>query len=404
MTTSEHVELLMQGTEYGDRQLADRMAGELEERLVLARQEERPLRVYCGFDPRTADLHIGHTVPIRKLRQFQELGHHVIFLVGTYTSTIGDPSDQDRLRQILTREQAIENGRTYAAQAFRILDPERTEVRFNHEWLEGISFADLIEAASLFSLQQFLTREAFRSRWDRGDAVFLHETFYSLMQAWDAGHLEVDVQVGGTDQLFNIMTASRRFMSARGQRPNVAITLGILPGTDGSAKMSKSLDNHVPIMAPAVDMYGKIMSIPDHAMRPYFELATRLPPWDINTILGTLDTGAHPREVKMRLAREIVGVFHGPDQATAAEREFIRVFREGALPDDIPAYPVDRPARLLDVMTDSGLVPTRSEARRLIAQQGVRVDGRTADDPMATVGAGVILQVGKRRFRRLVAP
>ena len=219
MKIDEQVEWLMQGTEYGDPVLKQTMAAELRERLEEAQRSGRKLRVYCGYDPRKPDLHLGHTVTMRKLRQFQDLGHEVIFLVGTYTSLIGDPSDQDKLRQILTPEQAQENGRTYAEQAFRILDREKTQVRYNAEWLSKLTFADLIHLAENFTIQQFLTRDAFRRRWDRGDAIYLHETFYSIMQGYDAYALQADVQVGGSDQLFNIVTAARKVMSSQGAPP-----------------------------------------------------------------------------------------------------------------------------------------------------------------------------------------
>jgi tyrosyl-tRNA synthetase len=272
MTSSivEQVGLLMKGTEYGDVKLRDGMAAELTERLSEAREEGRALRVYCGFDPRTADLHLGHTVPIGKLRQFQQLGHEVFFVVGTGTALIGDPSDKTGLRSMLGPEEAVANGRTYAEQAFRLLDREKTRVLFNHEWIAELTFQRLVGLASLFSLQQLLARENFRLRWRRGDAVYLHETFYPLMQGFDAFHLKADVQVGGTDQLYNIVTASRKIMEALGARPNVAVITGILPGTDGKLKMSKSLGNHIPILSSPEDMYGKVMSIPDDAMRRYF--------------------------------------------------------------------------------------------------------------------------------------
>ncbi len=383
MTIEEQVRFLMQGTEYGDAALAASMERELRERLVEAGREGRRLRVYCGFDPRTTDLHIGHTVPIRKLRQFQELGHHVMFVVGTLTSTIGDPSDQDRLRATLTAEQAEENGRTYAEQAFRILDPVKTEVLFNHEWLAGLPFAELIRMASQFSLQQILARETFRRRFESGDAIWLHETFYSLMQAHDASHLAADVQIGGSDQLFNIVTAGRRLMEARGQRPNIAVILGILPGTDGRTKMSKSLGNHIPILAPAADMYGKVMSVPDEAMAAYFSLVTPLAPDEIADAMR-----GHPRDAKMRLAREIAAVFHGGEAAAAAEREFVAVFREREAPGDAPRHALAAGAPLLEVLVAAGLAASRSEARRLVAQGAVSLDGRTLADAAEARGGG----------------
>jgi tyrosyl-tRNA synthetase len=274
MTIDEQVAYLMQGTAYGDENLRQAMEAELKERLLEC-QRRQTAAVYCGFDPRTSDLHLGHTVPMRKLRQFQELGHQAIFLVGNYTSLIGDPSDKDKLRPQLTPEQVEENGRTYAEQAYKILDPLKTEIRYNAEWLAKLSFADLIKLASNFTVQQFITRENFHKRWENGDPIYLHETFYSLMQGYDAYMLQCDVQVGGTDQLFNIVTAARKIMTFLGAKPNIAIILDILPGTDGEVKMSKSLGNHIPLLSTAEDMYGKVMSIPDKAMPIYFRLLTR---------------------------------------------------------------------------------------------------------------------------------
>ena len=397
----EEVELLMQGTEYGDPELAARMASELGERIAQARRERRSLRVYCGFDPRTSDLHIGHMVPIRKLRQFQELGHEVTFLVGTGTALIGDPSDKTGLRATMSRQQAIENGRTYAEQAFRMLDPAKTRVRFNHEWLEGIRLEELSRLASQFTIQQILNRENFRARWERGDPVYLHETFYSLMQGYDAFTLQADVQVGGTDQLFNIVTASRRLMSTLGARPNVALIVGILPGTDGSVKMSKSLGNHIRILAPPADMYGKVMSVPDAAMRSYFDRATPLPPADVADLFRRVEAGLlHPRDLKMRLAREIVAAYHSPEQARAAEEEFVRVFQRSEAPQEIPEHCIAEPVALTEVLVSGGLAPSRSEARRLLAQRGVRVDGGVAEADRR-IEKPCLIQVGRRRFLRV---
>ncbi|HZY45334.1 MAG TPA: tyrosine--tRNA ligase, partial [Anaerolineae bacterium] len=224
----EQVALLMQGTEYGDVQLKQNMARDLKERLLEAQKEKRPLRVYCGFDPRTSDLHLGHTIPMRKLRQFQELGHEVTFLVGNYTSLIGDPSDKDKLRPQLTSDEVAQNARTYAEQSYKILDRTKTRVRYNAEWLSELSFADLIKIASNFTVQQFLQRENFKLRVERNDPIYLHETFYALMQAYDAVAQNTDVQIGGSDQLFNIVVAGRKLQEAMGQKPQVAIIMGIL--------------------------------------------------------------------------------------------------------------------------------------------------------------------------------
>jgi tyrosyl-tRNA synthetase len=401
------VDLLMQGTEYGDETLKQAMASELAQRVQQAKAEGRPLRVYCGFDPRTSDLHLGHTVPMRKLRQFQELGHEVVFLIGRFTSLIGDPSDKDRLRPQLSPEETARNAETYARQAFKILDAESTRVEFNDVWLSKLNFADLIRLASNFTLQQFLTRDNFRKRWEAGDPIYLHETFYALMQGYDAYSLRADVQVGGTDQLFNIVTAARKVMEFLGEKPNIGIILGILPGTDGVVKMSKSSGNHIPLNTTAEDMYGKVMSIPDPAMGAYARLVTRWTPAEIAVAEGDLAGGGlHPRDLKMRLAREIVGIYYGEAAVAPAESAFRRVFQEQQPPEAMADYRIRSGQTLVDVLVESGSASTKSEARRLIAQRGVRLDDRLLDDPAAVLdlSAAAVLNVGKRRFVRLLPP
>lgn len=402
MNIKEQVEYLMQGTEYGDDNLKQNMADELTARLLICQKEGRPLRVYCGFDPRKADLHLGHTVPMRKLRQFQELGHDVTFVIGNYTSLIGDPSDKDILRPQLTHEEVEENARTYAEQAFRILDKEKTHIRYNAEWLSELSFEELIKLASNFTIQQFLTRENFKLRWEKGDAVYLHETFYSIMQGYDAYMLKTDVQIGGTDQLFNIMTAARKIMTFKGAMPNIAIILGILPGTDGVVKMSKSLGNHIPINTDASDMYGKVMSIPDSAMGQYFRLVTRLTPPEISRIEQELNSGSmHPRDAKMLLAREIVGSFYGDEAAMSAEKVFVDTFQKGAIPEDINTYKLVNPISIIDLLITVEFAKSKSEARRLVDQKGVKFDGSVIDNPGALISQAGILQVGKRHFLKI---
>lgn len=403
MNINEQVEYLMQGTEYGDDTLKNKMADELRIRLQTCEKEGRVLRVYCGFDPTKADLHLGHTVPMRKLRQFQELGHDVSFVIGNYTSLIGDPSDKDVLRPQLTSDEVEANARTYAEQAFRILDPEKTTIRYNAEWLTDISFRDLIRLASNFTMQQFLTRENFKLRWEKGDPVYLHETFYSLMQGFDAYTLKADVQVGGTDQLFNIMTASRKIMEFLGSQPNIAVILGILPGTDGVVKMSKSLGNHVPISTDAADMYGKVMSIPDFAMSVYYRLTTRLTPPEIIEIENGVKNGSlHPRDAKMRLAREISAAFYGDEEAARAEQLFVETFQKGSIPEDIPSLKIDNSDTIVDILLAAGLAKSKNEARRLIDQNGVRFEGDVVQDAgFVPIKEGVI-QVGKRHFLKIV--
>ena len=403
MDVDEQVAYLMRGTEYGDEALKQAMADELRQRLIEAQQEGRPLRVYCGYDPTRSDLHLGHTVTMRKLRQFQELGHEVIFLIGTYTSLIGDPSDKDQLRPLLSPEEIEYNARTYAEQAYQILDREKTIIRFNAEWLSQLTFADLIQLASNFTVQQFINRENFKLRWEKGDPVYLHETFYSIMQGYDAYALRADVQVGGTEQLFNIVTAARKIMDFKGVKPNIAILLGILPGTDGEIRMSKSLGNHIPILAPPDDMYGKVMSIPDKAMGAYFRLVTRWTPQEIAELEEGLQSGqVHPRDAKMKLAREIVSIFHDPEAAAQAEGNFVRVFQQSDLPQEMPEYRLQPGQTVLDVLEASGLVASRGEGRRLVAQKGVRLDGQTLEDPNQPFPHPGVLQAGKRRFLQVV--
>ena len=402
MNIDEQVALLMQGTEYGDEELKKSMAAELRQRLLEAEQERRPLRIYCGFDPRTSDLHLGHTVPMRKLRQFQELGHEVTFVVGSFTSLIGDPSDKDKLRPILTQAEVEFNARTYAEQAFKILDREKTKIRFNSEWLSELTFAELIKLASNFTIQQFVTRDNFRKRWDNGDPIYLHETFYSIMQGYDAHALRTDVQVGGTDQLFNIVTAARKIMTALDDKPNIAIILGILPGTDGEVKMSKSLGNHIPLLSTPEDMYGKVMSVPDKAMGAYMRLVTRWTPVKIAGMEEEIISGKlHPRDAKMALSREIVSIYHGEAEAQAAEETFRKIFQQKEVPDEMPDYTLQPGQTVLDVLMAANLVTSKSDGRRMLEQKGVKLDGEILEKFEAPFPHAGVLQVGKRRFVRV---
>ncbi|MBI4759994.1 MAG: tyrosine--tRNA ligase [Chloroflexota bacterium] len=402
MNIEEQVELLMQGTEYGDEELKQAMTNELRQRLIEAEKEGRPLRVYCGYDPTSTDLHLGHTITMRKLRQFQDLGHEVTFLIGSYTALVGDPSDKNKARPILTEEQVAENARTYAEQAFRVLDRERTKIRYNGEWLSKLSLVDLIRLGQNFTVQQFLARENFAKRLEKGEAIYLHETFYALMQGYDAVALQTDVQVGGTDQLFNIIVAGRKLQEALGQKPLVGIITGILPGTDGVQRMSKSTGNIVPINSGAEDMYGKLMSIPDFAMGTYMRLATRWTPHEIEAIEKEVASGRmHPRDAKMKMAFEITSIFYGEAEAEAAQETFIRMFQKKETPDEMPEYQLREGQTVLDVILAAEMASSRSEARRLIDQKGVRLDGEVlerGDTPFPHPG---VLQVGKRKFLRV---
>lgn len=403
MEFEKQVDILMQGTEYGDEELKKAMADELLLRLKEAHKENRPLRVYCGYDPTSTDLHLGHTITMRKLRQFQEFGHEVIFLIGNYTSLVGDPSDKDKLRPILTPEQVMANAKTYSDQAFKVLDREKTKILYNADWLSKLSFEKLIHLTSNFTLQQFINRDNFKKRWDNGDPIFLHETFYAIMQAYDAYAMKADVQVGGSDQLFNIITAGRKLMTALGEKPNIGITMGILPGTDGEIRMSKSLGNHIPINTTAEDMFGKVMSIPDKAMRDYARLTTRWQLEELDEFLDTLANGMlHPRDAKMRLAKEITEIFYGPEGAEQAQIAFISVFQKGNLPEEMREYCIEPGETILDILQKNKLVKSRGEGRRLIEQNGVKLDGVAISDPNQTIPETGIIQVGKRRFLRVV--
>ena len=402
MNIEEQVELLMQGTEYGDEELKKAMTNELRQRLLDAQKEGRALRVYCGYDPTSTDLHLGHTITMRKLRQFQDLGHEVTFLIGSYTALVGDPSDKNKARPILTEEQVAHNAQTYAEQAFRVLDREKTKVRYNGEWLSELSLVDLIRLGQNFTVQQFLARDNFANRLEKGEAIYLHETFYALMQGYDAVAMQTDIQVGGTDQLFNIIVAGRKLQEALGQKPLVGIITGILPGTDGVHRMSKSTGNIVPINTGAEDMYGKLMSIPDFAMGKYIRLATRWSPHEIEAFEKEIESGKlHPRDAKMRMSFEITSIFYGDSDAQKAQDAFVKTFQQKEIPDEMPEFELQAGQTVLEVILAAKLAASRSEARRLFDQKGVRLDGETIERGDTAFPHPGVLQVGKRKFIRV---
>ena len=402
MNIEEQVELLMQGTEYGDEELKKAMTNELRERLISAEKAGRPLRVYCGYDPTSTDLHLGHTISMRKLRQFQDLGHDVTFLIGNYTALVGDPSDKNKARPVLTEEKVAENAVTYAEQAFRVLDREKTKIRYNGEWLSKLTLVDLIRLGQNFTVQQFLARENFAKRLEKGEPIYLHETFYALMQGYDAVAMETDVQVGGSDQLFNIIVAGRKLQESQGQRPLVGIVTGILPGTDGNQRMSKSTGNIVPINTGANDMFGKLMSVPDFAMGTYMRLVTRWSPQEIEKIEKDIASGAfHPRDAKMKMASEIVSIFYSDAEAVAAQENFVKTFQQKEIPDEMPEFDLQDGQTVVDVILAAKLAESKSKARALIDQKGVRLDGEVLERGDAVFPHPGVLQVGKRRFLRV---
>jgi tyrosyl-tRNA synthetase len=393
----DQITVLMSGVDYGDALLRQQMEREL--RLLI--EQDRPLRVYLGIDPTATSLTLGHTVPLRKLRQFQQFGHHAIFLIGDYTALIGDPSDKNKLRPMLTTEDIQRNEATYFEQAARILDAQQTELRHNSEWLGQLSFPDIISLMSKFTVAEMLRRDNFRTRFDAGDAVYLHEFLYALMQGYDAYALECDVQVGGTEQLFNLM-AGRKIQEDAGQKPHVPVTLPILVGLDGKERMSKSKGNHIGVGDSPEEQYGKAMSIPDEAVEDFFTLATNLHPDQVREVMDETRSGRRsPIDTKKHLAWTIVSEFWGEAAAAEAQDHFERTVQRKEVPDEVPEHSVADGALLLDVVVEAGAAPSRREARRLFEQRAVTMDGNVVE-PTTPARKGTIVQVGKRRWIRLV--
>ncbi len=372
------------------------------EELEEALKSGRKLRLKFGVDPTRPDIHIGHSVVFRVLRRFQELGHTVIFLIGDYTTKIGDPSGKSKTRPMLTDEEIKGNVQTYLDQAGLLLDIKKAEIRYNSEWLGKLDFNGLIALASKMSVAQVIEREDFKNRLAGGQELALHELLYPLMQAYDSVMLEADVEFGGNDQLFNIM-AGRALQKKLGQRPQVVFIMELLVGLDGTKKMSKSLDNYVGVTDEPVDMYGKVMSLPDNLIAPYYKLCTDIPLATIDGLVKTLAEGANPRDSKASLAREIVRQYHGETKALAAEEAWNKQFREGGRPQHIEEYAVeDAHMSLVDLLVASGLAASKGEARRLIEQGGVRLDDTVQTSEAEPVFANhQILQVGKRRYLKL---
>ncbi len=402
----EQLAIILRGVDYGDEQLFEAMREELRQRLEESRTTGRPLTAYVGIDPTGTELTLGHTVPLRKLRQLQDLGHRGVFVIGTMTAIVGDPSDKAAARRRLTPDEVERNAATYLEQAYRVLDSAKTEVRRNGDWLSRLRFGDIIELAANFTVQQFLQRETFARRFEAGDAIWLHEFFYALMQAYDAVVLQTDIQIGGTEQLFNLM-AGRKLQEALGQRPQIPVTLPILVGTDGHLRMSKTTGNYVGILDPPEEQYGKTMSIPDEAMANWFNLVTSMHPSEIQATLAAVVEGSlHPMAAKKRLAREIVTLFHGPEAAERAEEYFSRTVQQRDRPQEQEMAGFRLGAEgmtLLEVLCRTGLASSNSEARRFLGQRCVRLDGQVVTDPGLRLsgGSACVLQVGKRRFVRL---
>jgi tyrosyl-tRNA synthetase len=362
-----------------------------------------PLRLKQGFDPTKPDMHIGHAVGLRKLRKFQELGHQVVLIVGDWTAQIGDPSGRDEARTRLTADEVKSNAETYMEQFFRVVERERTEVRWQSEWFGGFKLENALDLAGRFTMAQMLQHDTFRKRYEAGAPLTILELMYPMLQAYDSVAIRADVEFGGTDQKFNIL-AGRELMGQLGMTPQQVFLVPLIPGTDGR-KMSKTFNNTVDISMPPAEMFGRVMSMSDEVLPLYFEVLTDVPMDVVAQIRQALAAGSvNPRDLKMRVGREVVAQFHSPADAQAAEDAFIRQFVNRELPADIPEHALAAPATIVDLMVAAGLAASKSEARRLIDGGGVRVDGERVEGYDLTLwpGAGVVVQVGRRKFARIV--
>ena len=384
------------------------LEGELREKLRKAQKAERPLTIKVGFDPTAPDLHLGHTVLLRKMRHFQDLGHRVVFLIGDFTGLIGDPTGRSKTRPALTRDQILENAETYKNQVFKILDPEKTVIDFNSRWLETLSSQEWIRLCAKYTVARMLERDDFSKRIQAGQPISIHELLYPLLQAYDSVFLEADIELGGTDQRFNLLVG-RDIQREYGQSPQVLLMTPILEGLDGKEKMSKSLGNYIGIQEPAEDMYGKLMSISDELMWRYFELLTDLSYDQIAQLKAEVEKGTrHPMAAKQDLASRITRDFHSEDDLNSARDHFDRVFRQREEPEEVPNFNLPDPGdsiQLADLIVQASLAQSKSEARRLIQQGGVSINGEKVVKPLIAIDAelkqGFLLRVGKLKFARI---
>ncbi|WP_251197431.1 tyrosine--tRNA ligase [Anaerotardibacter muris] len=383
-----------------------------EKALMEKLERNEPLNIKLGVDPTAPDIHLGHAVPLRKLRQFQDLGHHVTLIIGDGTALIGDPSGRNSTRPQLSREQIEANAQTYVDQAFKVLDPEKTTLRYNSEWILDLNMEDLLKLLSNFTVARILERDDFTKRYSSNQPISLHEFLYPVMQAYDSVVIKADVELGGTDQLFNLL-AGRELMEKMGMEPQVCLTLPLLEGTDGVQKMSKSYGNYIGLTDDPNDIFGKVMSIPDELMVKYYRLASTKPVDEIDQIeRGLADGSLHPNKVKRALAQNIVAAYYDEAAAVEAEAAFDRVFKQHDIPEDIPEFAADLTPNdeglvyVAKLISDAGMAPSVGEARRLIDGGGVKVNGEALApkaynvDPALLEGA--VIQVGKRKFVRLV--
>ena len=372
-----------------------------EQDLIEKLKENRPLRVKLGADPTAPDIHLGHTVVLNKLRQFQQFGHEVIFLIGDFTGMVGDPSGKNTTRPPLSREDVLRNAETYKQQIYKILDPQKTRIVFNSEWLGKLGTEGMIRLASNYTVARMLERDDFKKRFTNNQPIAIHEFIYPLLQGHDSVALEADVELGGTDQKFNLLVG-RELQKSAGQKPQVAITLPLLVGLDGEKKMSKSLGNYIGVTEAPGEMFGKIMSISDDLMWDWYNLLSFRPLVEIAQLKEDVANGKNPRDVKILLAKEIIARFHDDAAADAAEQEFINRFQKGAMPDEMPEFTLEGEIGLANLLKEVGLVATTSEANRMVQQGGVKIDGEKVEDAKLVITASTaVYQVGKRKFAKV---
>ncbi|WP_085298507.1 tyrosine--tRNA ligase [Cognaticolwellia mytili] len=377
----------------------------LEDELLEKLKKGKPLKIKAGFDPTAPDLHLGHTVLINKLRQFQQQGHEVIFLIGDFTGMIGDPTGKNVTRKPLTKEDVLSNAETYKEQVFKILDPAKTTVAFNSTWMEKLGSAGMLKLASRQTVARMMERDDFKKRYAGGQAIAIHEFMYPLVQGWDSVALEADVELGGTDQKFNLLMG-RELQKSEGQRPQTVLMMPLLEGLDGVQKMSKSLNNYIGITDAPNEMFGKIMSISDVLMWRYYELLSFKPIEVINDYKAQIAAGSNPRDVKIDLAKELIERFHDAAAAEAAHQEFINRFQKGALPDDMPEMDVvteNGEIAIANLLKEAGLVTSTSDAMRMIKQGAAKIEGEKITDNKLVISAGAtaVYQVGKRKFAKI---
>ncbi|ASI89952.1 MULTISPECIES: tyrosine--tRNA ligase [Vibrio] len=372
-----------------------------EEELIAKLKEDRPLRIKLGADPTAPDIHLGHTVILNKLRAFQDLGHDVTFLIGDFTGMVGDPTGKNTTRPPLTREDVLRNAETYKEQVFKILDPAKTTIAFNSEWLSELGAEGMIRLAANQTVARMLERDDFKKRYGNNQPIAIHEFMYPLLQGYDSVAMKTDVELGGTDQKFNLLMG-RELQKSHGQKPQVVLTMPLLVGLDGEKKMSKSAHNYIGVSEAPSEMFGKIMSISDELMWSYYELLSFRPLGEIEQFKADVEGGANPRDIKILLAKEIIARFHTEADADAAEQEFINRFQKGAMPDEMPEFEFEAGLPIGNLLKEAALVNSTSDAMRMIRQGAVKIDGEKVEDTKLVPAAGqAVYQVGKRKFARV---